>query len=566
MKNEKRSPLHLLILMASLVIALALRLIRLGALPLSAMEAETALQALAVARNSKTLLGPHIAYVGLTSFDFFIFNAGNFMARFLPGIFGSLIVFVPFLFRAQIGHWPASLLSLVLAISPEMVGLSRVIGSPMIAFVALLLGIGFLLHCKPRLMGVALAVGLMSGAGFWMGGLTLGISFLIFRGLFGAGQLPGLLPVSPKRKFWLQAGFPFLITLLVIGTGFFRAPAGLSGIFLGLSQFIRGFAHPVEAPWVLLPLTLIAYTPAALLLGVWGSLRGVVNRSKVELFLVIWWLVSLLLIILYPSSTPADMIWVALPLWVLSVRVVTAAWRFPQESRLIVAVTAAIVVVLSAFIVLMLRALINPSLEQTQQMNYLIAMVGGVVLLLAIILLVNFGWSEEIALPGLLIGLGIVFSLGLIAGSVNSTGLTPEPGYELWYPEEAILSPEWVQVSLERVMGWNKSGGTPVEIAVSDYDSPVMRWILRDEDPVDFVPYLPPQSQPGILITDISKSPEISNSYRGQSLVWSRDVLWQTMSPFNYLSWLITRDAPTQANKIIFWARTDLMPDGQVLK
>jgi len=563
MKIEKRTTQHILILMGSFIVALAFRLLRLGNLPLSNMEAGSALQALAVSQGDTLPFGPNMAYVGLTGFDFYIFTAGNFLARFWPAMVGSLIVFIPFLFCERIGQWPASILSVVLAISPEMVGLSRIIGSPMMAFVSTLLAVGFLLNHRPVLTGAALAVGLMSGAGFWMGSLILVVAYFISEWLFDAGMIFSQSPITERRTFWTRMGISFGLTLLVVGTGFFMAPAGLSGIFLGLVHFIKGFGSFTSAPFVLLPLTLIAYTAEALVFGIWGSLRGILNRNKIDMFLFVWWAFGLVFILLYPGGTPADLIWVTLPLWVLSVRVVCAAWQFPAHSRLVVGMTTVLVVAISAFMLLMLRSLVNPILQQTEQVNYLIALIGGVVLLVAITLLVNFGWSEEVALPGLLIGLGIVFCAGLISVSVSSTGLAPERGYELWYPKETQLSPEWVEISIERISTWNNSSGTPVDIAVSDYDSPGMRWVLRDYDPVHFIPYPSPDSQPGILITDNQGNPQISTSYRGQDLVWAQEVLWQAMSPVQYLSWLITREAPTQESEIILWVRTDLMPDDQ---
>ena len=158
MKTSKNTNLSIGILFAAFAVALALRLIRLGVLPLGDKEASLALQALAVARGEATTFGSFAAYVGLTGFDFYLLSSGNFLARFWFALAGALVVFVPWLFRERIGHWPALLLAGVLAISPEMVGLSRIIGSPMMAFVFLLLTMGLLLKKKPILAGGAFAL------------------------------------------------------------------------------------------------------------------------------------------------------------------------------------------------------------------------------------------------------------------------------------------------------------------------------------------------------------------------------------------------------------------------
>ena len=563
--NNKKKPLsHALILLSAFISALALRLISLGSIPLSNIEASIALQALAVSHRMETLFGAHIAYVGLTGLDFFVFEPGNFLARFWPAFLGAFVVLIPFLFRDQIGRWPASILALILAVSPEMVGLSRMIGSPMMAFVGFFLALGLINHKKPIPAGVAFALGLMSGAGFWTGIVILGLSLFVFRAFY-QGAL-GLFPfahLKNDKAFWVRFSVPVFLTSFLVGTGFLLAPKGLNGIFVGTVDFIRGFAQPYIKPFWLKPLALIAYGLSALLFGIWGGIRGALSKNKFDIFLIIWAALGCIYLLLYPAAMPSDILWVTLPLWTLAARVLTFHWKIPQDNRLILAVTAIAVVIVFAFIMLALRSLISPTLDQQARLVTSIAIVGGLVLLIAVVFLVTYGWSGTVALPGLLMGLMIVSLLGMLSLTFRTTGLGSGDSYELWYPEQANLSPRWVMVTVDRVLDWNKRRTEPVDIAVVGFDSPGMRWALRDDDAV-FVPYLPPASQPGILISDVTSQPEIANSYRGQDLVWSRRALWEQMSPFQYLEWLITRNAPAESNAVIIWVRTDMMPDGQL--
>jgi hypothetical protein len=121
----------------------------------------------------------------------------------------------------------------------------------------------------------------------------------------------------------------------------------------------------------------------------------------------------------------------------------------------------------------------------------------------------------------------------------------------------------WLRESVDRVLMWHTLRAEPLEMVVSDWDTPSMRWFLRDEEAVSFAPYVPPQTQPGMLITSDQEVLEIANSYRGQDLVWYRQALWTQMRPYQYLQWLVTRDAPDLTDQVIFWVRTDLMPDSQ---
>ena len=563
MKNLKKSNLPILLLFASFAVALALRLIRLGVLPLGDLEASIALQALAASRHETVTFGPFAAYVGLTGLDFNLFVAGNFMARFWFAFSGALLVFVPWLFRERIGRWPALLLAMVLAISPEMVGLSRLIGSPMMAFVFLFLALGLFLRRKPILSGGALALALMSGPAFWMGLVILGLTVLIDHFLIKDDPLFELDLPADRRGFWRRFGIAFAATVIVVGTGFTLAPANLSGVLGGLVTFVQGFVAPRTQLLYQIPLALVAYTVEALLLGVWGSVRAILVRDRLGIFLLVWWVVGLIFILLYPAGQATDIIWVTLPLWLLTVRTMFFAWQLPDENRIIMVLTTIFVVVISAFMLLIFRGLINVTLVANLRLNYFLALIGGSVLLVAVVLLVSYGWSHEVALSGLLTGLTIVCSVGLLALSVHSTGLAPERSWELWMPQESQVTTIWLTETIDDIEDWNTSGVGPIEIVVAGFDRPSLRWLLRDKPSATFVSSAVPQSQPGILITTQAEVPEIANSYRGQDLVWYRSALWSQMSATDYAGWLLTRDAPEITENVIIWVRTDLMPDAQ---
>ena len=563
MKKQKTPTLHILLIFGALALAFSLRLIGLGVEPLSNSEAAIALEALSVARGEASDVGSFPAVVGLTGLDFLIFNSGNFLARLWPAMISALIVLVPFLFREQIGLPGSAAASIILALAPEMIGLSRLLGTPMMALVCLLLGSGFYYRGKPLLMGISLALGLMSGPGFWLGIIVLGFSILVADWLFDAASTFNRKRFENRSHFWLLFGLSFGLVILVVGSRFFMDPQGLSGILAGLVQFVRGIFQPASTTIGLRLLSFLAYAGGAFALGAWGIIRGLVGRNKLDLTLIAWAAFGLIFFLVYPGGGPDYLPNVTLPLWLLAIRAFISSWHFPENSRLVVTGTAILVVVVTAFMLLALRTLIRPGLTQAQQINTLVALIGGLFLLVAVVLLIKFGWAEKVALAGLLSGLSVVALVSLMAVSINTTSLSTERSIELWLAGTPQVTAKWLQVSIDRVLNWNSKGDEPVEIAVTDFEQPAMVWILRDYQAVNFETYMAPTSQPGILITDIRALPEISSAYRGQDLVWSREVLWGEMSAFQYLEWLITRDAPTQENQIILWVRTDLMPDEQ---
>ena len=93
------------------LIALGFRIIQLGASPLTDSEATLALQALHIAHGKAPLLGPQPGYILFTSILFGIIESTNFMARFVPAIVGSTLVFVPYFFQDRIKPLPALILA-----------------------------------------------------------------------------------------------------------------------------------------------------------------------------------------------------------------------------------------------------------------------------------------------------------------------------------------------------------------------------------------------------------------------------------------------------------------------
>ena len=120
----------------ALALAVGLRFLHLGTLPLSDFEAAWALQALRVTQGYHPVLGPNPAYVHLTAVLFYIFGASDFLARFWPALAGCVLVLVPWFLRSRFGRIPALVLAFGLALDPGLVAMSHLAGEPMLAITA----------------------------------------------------------------------------------------------------------------------------------------------------------------------------------------------------------------------------------------------------------------------------------------------------------------------------------------------------------------------------------------------------------------------------------------------
>src|SRR5512133_3676704 len=166
------------------VLALVIRLLRLGELPLNDNEALWAMQAFDLTKGLRPEIGAQPAYVLLTAFSFFVLQASNFAARFIPALFGAALTFVPFYFRDRLGSKSAIVLAFFMAFDPGLLALSRMAGSPLIALTAVLLAWGLWRAGNSRAAGIFAGIGLLAGPQFWPGLIGLAVAAGLLRGFF----------------------------------------------------------------------------------------------------------------------------------------------------------------------------------------------------------------------------------------------------------------------------------------------------------------------------------------------------------------------------------------------
>src|SRR5688572_8776073 len=152
------------------LLALSLRLVGLGDMALNDLEADLALQALQVSQGLRPALGPHPAYIMFTAPLFFLYGGGtNFLARLVPALAGSALVFAPLLFADRLKPRPGLILAFFIALDPGLSAISRQVSSPILAITFLVFALGFWSQQRPRLAGVFAALALLGGPSVWPG-------------------------------------------------------------------------------------------------------------------------------------------------------------------------------------------------------------------------------------------------------------------------------------------------------------------------------------------------------------------------------------------------------------
>lgn len=573
MTTPRRISLEQGLLYLAFMLALVLRLINLGAQPLTDLEAKWALQALEIARGSKPLLGAQPAYLLLTAVNFFIFGASNFMARFWPALAGAGLILVPAAFQMQLGRKAAIILAFALALDPGMLALSRMAGSQMMA-------VGFMALCLAawksrsyKLAGFMGGVALLCGPSAWFGALGLGFTWAILNYAGGRSRVdnttqadedPGnVIPPLPlhvenplKTTLTWGAG-----TLLLVGTLLFLVPNGLSAWAGSIAEFIRGWWTASTVPlWVLL-VALLVYVPLALIFGLIGMVRGLLKADRTSTQLGLMSGIFLLLALIYPAHQTRDLVWMLVPVWSLAAIELSRHLDFCSarkwENALATGVTFAFMVFVWLDLISIPSAYTNPAILQSR----IILMLGALLLLIFSMFLVAAVWDEKIAQQGIVWGCAIALLLYTVSTGFNAAGLRLPFSAELWQPTPQFVQADLLTKTTDELSEWSRGHIRILTITIpSDLNSPALLWLLRDWH-VEQVDALALDASPDLVILPQGVEIKLASAYRGQDFILRKTPVWDDLPLDGWLRWIAFRKIPEQAEFLVLWARDDLFLD-----
>lgn len=563
------------------VLALVIRLVGLGALPLGDAEATWAMQALDLARGTLPVGPQHPAYAVLTGALFSLLPADNALARLFPALAGSLLVLLPCFLRRRLmsvpGYAPAMgvLLAFALALDPGLVALSRTAGSPVAAAAFALLALATFYDRRPLWAGTFAALAVLSGPGVWLGALSLGLAALLVFLVDRAGWLAPLssqevdAPVDgPAAPFdWREAAIAAGITLLVCGTLFLRYLAGLGGIAAALGNFFQGWATPSGEPAARVLGSLLIYQALALGLGLVAWVRGWISGNGLVQRLGIWAVAATLVVVAYPARQTGDLVWALIPWWALAASLVADSlpasglpWDEEETFDGRIALGHALLV---ALLLVVGRTYVMFVL--TGRIDWRGWLIGVVVLLMAAVATALFGlsWSFRTAGRGLVWGIVVGVGVSTLAALSAVGQARPNAAAALWYPNPAAGQVDLLVSTLEDLSEWHT--GERHELDVVALDIPSLRWALRNFRQASFAADTGAGLSPSVLITTLQNdSPALQASYRGQDFDWWITPNWTGFLPPDWLRWMAYGDAPVNREPVILWGRADLFPGGEL--
>ena len=555
------------LMVAGALVAAVARFANLGALPLSPGEADAALSSWQFARGVP-LTAPPIspAYFSFTSLIMSLGGDGDVVARLVPALFGLLTVLLPWLWRGRFrpGVWLTA--SVLLAVSPIHMIVSRTAGGDAIALFALTL----LAVAAARLdegdgwgiaAGAALGLGLTTAPLFYSGLLAFLPAWWVYRGAAGPGR-------AARRGAALAAGIVFL----TIAAGGLFYPQGI-GAALGLvatwlGQF--GLAPGATADPLL---ALLRYEPALLLLGLpavaWALLRGSHIGKQMAL-----WLGLLLALLLLQAGTPhqaaAALVPGVLLIGLLAGDLLAAplpAGAVARNERRRTGLVVGGLLLLGMTLLVSMARFTKLGLWTGAQAP-LIGLAVLAFVFAGVIVILAMAWENSAARRGAFLGLAallLYFQWG--TGWHLSQQAANDPG-ERWVTTGTDDDVPVLVDLLGRVSRQLTNADGDLDV-FSTVDSPVLRWYFRNFDRFTTGAALPVDTATAVVVTADDAQPQLPNDYFGADFgLEQRDAAADELLAGQSLAvaagdvlrdWLFHEsNAPVEHQRVIVWIRADL--------
>jgi hypothetical protein len=566
--KEKRITTEEILYIIAFIVALGVRLLRLGMAPLSDFEASWALQALDVARGAPSAIGPNPGYIFLNGVLFFIIEGSDALARLLPALAGAGLVWVPYLFRRHLGTKAGVIMAFGLALDPGLIALSRLAGGPMMAMGFGLLAVGFWYVRKPLWAGVFGGLALLSGPAFLQGFIGILLALIIANLLERFNILD---PLGDELKFdrskshltiWLVV---FIGTIIVAGSLFLRYPQGFGALAETLPAYLNGWFNPSGIPASRLIAALVFYQPLALIFGVIAIIRGWIYRNSLSRWLSIWFFTSLILALIFQGRQVWDVAWALIPLWALASIELARYISVSKEDRGPMLGEALLIIILAVIVWLNLAGAANVvSDDQVARLRWVVIL-GAIVLGIVTTILVALGWSSKAAVRGLVLGVCIAVGLYVIASMWGVSQVHANGENELWNPPPYSRRMNSLVTTFGDLSEWETGFRNTMEsVAVSE--APSLRWALRDWSDTKYSTDVAFGDLPPVIMKSGEQTaPSQTVAYRGQGFgLWVYPA-WDGALPKDWPKWLVFREAPHYYEELILWARGDIFPDGSML-
>jgi len=554
-KLNKKITIETLLYLAALILAVSFRLVKLDAAALNNQEAVSALQALRLSHGEFVSSGSEPLIMVWNAILFFFTGSSSFWTRFFPAMFGSALVLIAPMLRNQIGKVPALVLAYLIAVDPSLIAGSRQVSGWPLALFGLLAGLAFLYHDKIWQAALSFAIGLLGGTSLWLA-ILVGLICFTWEKVSG-NEIKIQIPVGQARQFaaWFFGG------VLLLGSGFFLIPNGLTAIGTSFVNFISAWGNPAQISPSQIIVAIFSSATVWIFFGVWEIWDGIKTHNPFTILCARFIAAGLLILLVYPGREVIHVSLVTIPLMVLAAKRMSRFLFWRDDNPLVLVGISLIDLALILFLLYNLMRIFSgqPGLGENPYLLRWLSISAGMALLILVSLLIAWGWSETLSPRAVVVGILLGLSLFQGFSTWGATGLGRRPEGEIWWRGAWIRDADLLQQTIGDIALWNTGERDGLQIVVAGVQSPALTWQLRNLKP-QYETVLAAAQQPDIVITYEQDSLGLSAAYTGQDFIWESKPAWSLMMPFEWIEWMVSRNAPYQNDTLVLWVRSDLVP------
>ncbi len=550
-----------------IIIGIAFRFIHLGSLPLSDAEGVVSLHALGLLSGGTSFgYSDQTFLANLQAILFFFFGNSNFGARFFPALIGTLFILTPALFRSYFPSKAMIILSFWIAMSPTFIALSRQVNSTILFLLAIALFIYFFIKREAIPSAIFFIISLLSGKIFFWILITVVFTF-IYVHLVVKKQNSPIYEKSIRfiKLFeWKKFGLVSMIGYVLLSTVGFIFPDQFSGVGYGVNAYLNSWSQPSSLNLSELVRGMLFYEIGAIFFGVAGIIFIIRKNQLAGLFITGVLSFSFVQLVLISEKSIIYSLIILMPLIVAASFFINQFANFPKSFTPKILVVTSIALSILFFISLAFMSMFaNPYQGEQENTLRIFFIIAGFALIIGAGLLAGWAISWQIAGKSFLFLAIIFLSIITISAAVNGSGLRNPYQNELLFISPIPIEKDLLIDTLEDYSEWNYGENQSINVFVMGEQPASLLWALREFENITHGNEIPFNENIDIIITNADQTLVQSDSFRGQDILWTSKVAWDSMSSSEFAQWFLTRRAPQDIlnqKSIIVWVRNSLFP------
>ena len=562
-----------------------IRFVNLDALPLSDREAEAAL---AVWRfwqpGAAQITAVSPAYFSLTAVLTQLLGFSDSVMRLIPAVFGLGLVILPRFLQRRLGIIGVLAASLLLAVSPLLVIISRTAGGQSIALFAILLtAVALIRYGETAVsrwlytLAAAIGLGLTSDALFYSGLITLGLAWILFYKVIKPQRRKEREEENDKENFAIFASLRFnpstqekraaviigVVVFVLSGSMFLWYLPGLGDAARLLGDWLALFGaadgRTITDPF----LAFMRYEPVLLIFGA-AAVIWAVWRGRPLAALLLYWLIGILLLMLLQRGVMANAALLTLPGYLL-IGLLTQTVLGGRWTKYAGLLALSLILSLAVIVVNFARYL-RVVAYQPQDLQYIFVMMMAFFIALATIYLLS-AYDVTAVSQGIFLAFLAVL---LVAQWSQSWRLSHSYGND---PRE-----RWVAAGTNegmrllshnaRDISYQLSGADNQLRLLNTVESPALAWYLREMRQMDSGQSIPAAADYEAIITPADAQFSLDSAYTGSEFnIRNQGIIPAAPNPdtavFDALRWWFFHESPDsiQPDPVVLWVRADLIQE-----